>query len=75
MLLNQASIVWKNFLCRSVVVSYQEFLEMFRKQQQHLVNSFMRIESSIDDDGSLVGIDTKIPGGKFDTSVREKMGL
>eukprot|EP00934_Nitzschia_sp_Nitz4_P009415 Nitzschia sp. Nitz4//scaffold133_size116822//56256//65702//NITZ4_003807-RA/size116822-snap-gene-0.16-mRNA-1//-1//CDS//3329535396//9405//frame0 len=49
-------------------ISYPEFLAMFRKQTQAKVMSQMisRESTVASDDGSLVGIDAKIPGGKTD---------
>ena len=50
-------------------VSYQEFLELFRKETQTLLKGINRYDStlSIEDEPGLVGIDLKIPGGKFDS--------
>jgi hypothetical protein len=57
-------------------VSYPEFLEMFRKETNSLVQSCVKAESTMgDDEESLLGIDTKIPGGKYDSSERAKQGL
>jgi hypothetical protein len=53
--------------CR-ITVSYQEFLVMFRKQTNSLVSDLIKVKSvSHVDEDTLVGIDTKIPGGIYDS--------
>lgn len=56
-------------LTRCVTVSYQEFLVMFRKQTNSLVSDLIKVKSDVShvDEDTLVGIDTKIPGGIYDS--------
>jgi hypothetical protein len=57
-------------------VSYPEFLEMFRSETISLVQSVVKSESTVSgEEGSLLGIDAKIPGGRFDSSEMAKQGL
>jgi len=51
-------------------ISYQEFLESFRDQTQALANSVEFVmEDSEDLSESLLGLDAKIPGGRFDSEL------
>jgi Ca2+-binding EF-hand superfamily protein len=52
-------------------VSWEEFLLMFRKQQTSLMQKQLhRTDSTFSDvDSTLVGLDAKIPGGKFDSTL------
>ena len=51
-------------------ISYQEFLESFRDQTQALADSVdFVMEDSEDLSESLVGLDAKIPGGRFDSEL------
>lgn len=44
---------------------------MFRQETKSLLRTVVQFESTMSgEDESLVGIDTKIPGGKFDSSVQ-----
>jgi hypothetical protein len=50
-------------------VSYEEFLEMFRNQRNNMI-AMAHMESEVaEGDDQLVGLDMKIPGGRFDSSV------
>jgi hypothetical protein len=50
-------------------VSYEEFLKMFRNQRSNMI-TMAHMESEVTEgDDQLVGLDTKIPGGRFDSSV------
>ena len=51
----------------SVSVSYVEFLSMFRQNRTNLFDIIEPAESVYSED-DLVGLDAKIPGGKFDSS-------
>jgi hypothetical protein len=56
---------------------YQDFLQLFRNQTNALVNEIVDMETSGDGDDSssarseLVGLDAKIPGGKFDSAISD----
>ena len=58
-----------------LIVSYEEFLEMFRKQTKVLVEEVQTrtpegsVHNVDDVDHSLLGLDAKIPGGKFDCTI------
>ena len=54
----------------SFAVSYTEFLNMFRQNRTNLYDMIVPgpTESVHSGDESLVGLDAKIPGGKFDSS-------
>jgi hypothetical protein len=57
-------------------VTYQEFLTMFRKKTVALKKTVVHEESDITDAGSdedLLGLDAKIPGGRFDSSVDSEL--
>lgn len=55
-------------------ISYEEFLALFRQETKSMVNRMIDTNASsiTDDERSLIGLDAKIPGGKFDSSVRAK---
>jgi len=55
-------------------ISYPEFLKMFRQQTSSLIDQVTRFDSTGTSvhDGSLVGIDAKIPGGKYDSEIVAK---
>lgn len=55
-------------------VSYQEFLGMFRKDTKRLVKQLTGLQAmmSLQPDDSLVGIDAKIPGGVYDSSMKSQ---
>ena len=60
---------------RLTLVSYKEFLALFRKNRISKVIQVAHLESSVSEkegDASLVGLDAKIPGGKYDSTVDEK---
>jgi len=48
-------------------LSYAEFLNMFHQNRTNLFDDMSTRESSVDEN-LLVGLDAKIPGGKFDSS-------
>ena len=50
-------------------VTYEEFLELFRKETKSMLSTMISLDSTIRDvDGDLIGLDAKIPGGKFDSA-------
>ena len=57
-------------LCCVGVVSYQEFLGMFRKDTKKLVKQLTGMAAMMKSEDGLVGIDAKIPGGACDPSVK-----
>jgi hypothetical protein len=52
----------------SILVSWEDFLELFRSHNAEIMGRLQRADSSGvgDGDSVLVGLDAKIPGGKFD---------
>ena len=59
---------------RPTEVSYPEFLAMFRSQASNLVHEIHQIgklDSSVDseDSDTLVGLEAKIPGGRYDSNL------
>jgi len=54
-------------------ISFAEFLESFREQTEAMVACVESMEFGVDDDDSvddtLIGLDAKIPGGKYDTDL------
>lgn len=50
-------------------ISFDDFLNAFRLENSNEVEGLLGLERSRSEDGSaLVGIDTFIPGGKYDNS-------
>lgn len=49
-------------------ISYQEFLQVFRSQNYQIAADAGDDGSSMHSDKGLVGLDAKIPGGKYDKS-------
>jgi hypothetical protein len=57
-------------------VSYQDFLQLFRNKRKALVNEIEAMDTSGDSDSNsagLVGLDAKIPGGKFDSTISDSL--
>jgi hypothetical protein len=56
-------------------LSYKEFLVMFRQRTSKLVQQVAHLDASTDLEGAenLIGLDAKIPGGRFDSTVDEKL--
>ena len=57
------------------LVSYKEFLGLFRKKHLNRVFQIAHLESTMSEqegDSNLVGLEAKIPGGKYDSTVDEK---
>lgn len=51
-------------------VSFEEFLAMFRTQTNKLsLDNAKSFDSKLGDDASLLGLDAKIPGGKYDSTI------
>jgi len=53
-------------------LSYPEFLEMFRKKTNRMVKQVAHLESTStmnDDSTQLLGLDAKIPGGRYDSTL------
>lgn len=52
-------------------ISYQEFLEAFRKETEAMANNISRVEKPSYDSGddALVGLEAKIPGGRYDSDL------
>jgi hypothetical protein len=54
-----------------LIVSYQEFKEMFRTTQKSVKKEILDQNDKYEEgDDELVGLEAKIPGGKFDTPVK-----
>ena len=59
----------------SDTVSYKEFLGLFRKKHRNKLFQIAHLDSSVSEkegDAQLVGLEAKIPGGKYDSTVDEK---
>ena len=57
------------------LVSHKEFLGLFRKKHLNKVFQIAHLESTMSEqegDSNLVGLEAKIPGGKYDSTVDEK---
>lgn len=51
-------------------ITYKEFLTAFRSKTHSVANQLAHMESAeSEDDKDLVGLDAKIPGGKFDPNL------
>ena len=65
-----------HFLHFWTVVSYKEFLELFRRQTRHNVKQVSKLDfnetGKEEGDENLVGLDAKIPGGMYDDTVDPK---
>eukprot|EP00339_Tiarina_fusa_P000908 CAMPEP_0116998546 /NCGR_PEP_ID=MMETSP0472-20121206/1577_1 /TAXON_ID=693140 ORGANISM="Tiarina fusus, Strain LIS" /NCGR_SAMPLE_ID=MMETSP0472 /ASSEMBLY_ACC=CAM_ASM_000603 /LENGTH=556 /DNA_ID=CAMNT_0004697725 /DNA_START=11 /DNA_END=1681 /DNA_ORIENTATION=+ len=54
-------------------ISWEDFLELFRSHNAAILDRLERAESAMGDgDSVLVGLDAKIPGGKYDSSVSNR---
>jgi hypothetical protein len=56
-------------------ISYPEFLEMFRKKTVEAKKEVLEQgdSSSVSTKDNLLGFDAKIPGGRFDSSIDDKV--
>jgi Ca2+-binding EF-hand superfamily protein len=50
-------------------ISYVEFLSLFQKNRTHFLGDMSAESTRTVGEGTLVGLDAKIPGGKFDSGV------
>lgn len=58
----------------SVSVSFDEFVAMFRTQTKELsLDNATSIDSKRSEEGSLLGLDAKIPGGKYDSTLIQEV--
>ena len=57
---------------KTIAVSWDEFLILFRQQSASILGQLQPRESTLSEaaegDGELLGLDAKIPGGKFDSN-------
>jgi len=64
-----------NLTILASLVSYEEFLSLFRSEQTSFINKAVSLDYTMScDDESLLGLDAKIPGGKYDSRVRANNG-
>jgi hypothetical protein len=55
-------------------LSYKEFLVMFRQRTSKLLHQVAHLDSTdLEGAENLIGLDAKIPGGRFDSTVDEKL--
>jgi hypothetical protein len=53
-----------------IAVSFDEFLAMFRGEKDKItMKNYKSFESRNSDDSELIGLNAKIPGGKYDPAV------
>jgi hypothetical protein len=50
-------------------ISYKEFLEAFRKETEAMADNIALVEKPSDSDEELVGLEAKIPGGRYDSNL------
>jgi len=62
------STMISNLSSLSLSVSFDEFKQLFRKNNSNMARQVEYLDSSVStfNESGLVGLDAKIPGGKFD---------
>ena len=64
------SIIRKADVDKDGKISWDEFLQLFRQQHTKRMSAIQHMESTAtESDANLIGLDAKIPGGKFDSTV------
>lgn len=65
-----SSVVTHTFCVCNILVSWDEFLQLFRQQHTKRMSEIQHLESTVTEgDANLIGLDAKIPGGRFDSTV------